>query len=529
MRNVPTLSTAGLTAALIVIMVAPLAAQMPPVAARATGAIGAESAPQHVELLVGRSTVLRTGRPIKRVSLPRPEVADALVTSSREVLVHGKTPGTISLLVWSDTGEITTYDVSVRRDLSGLEERVRQLFPGEPIKVSSNGADVVLSGTVSSKYVAEKAVELAGGYVEKADDVVNLLNQQEGVASNQILLRVRFAEVSRSAMQELGASFFTSPTGVEHTLGRLTTQQFAAPGYEDLEWTKESGDFGADVTSASGKFTFSDFLNLFLFSQKYDLGAVVRALSNKGLFQSLAEPNLVTTNGKEASFLAGGEYPYPVVQGNNQGVTIMFKEFGVRLKFTPTVVGSDTIHLKVAPEVSALDFTNAIVLNGFRVPALTTRRTETEIELRDGQTFAIAGLIDHTLTQTMSKVPGIGDIPILGYLFRSRAYQKNNTELVVMITPQIVRRGSMGVTQELPKLVQRINNALALYEQVERRLMPILARISACGSLAPTARPLLRVVQPPDSDSQSTEPASHTNQQETCPPRAEAGLRLFQS
>ena len=454
MRNLRTTFTVGLTATLIVIMVAPLAAQMQPVAAMPAGAPGTESAPHQVELLVGRSTVLRTLRPIKRVSLPRPEIADALVTSPREVLVHGKTPGTISLLIWGDTGEITTYDVSVSRDLSGLEQQLRQLFPGESIKVSSNGADVVLSGSVSSKYVVDKALALAGGYVEKADNVVNLLQQQEGQASNQILLRVRFAEVSRSAMQELGASFFTGPTGVENTLGRLTTQQFAAPGYDKLEWTKESFDFGADVTGAKGEFTFSDFLNLFLFSEKYDLGMMVRALSSKGLFQSLAEPNLVTTNGVEASFLAGGEYPYPVLQGNNNGVTIMFKEFGVRLKFTPTLVGSDLISLKVAPEVSALDFTNAIVLNGFRVPALSTRRTETQVELRDGQTFAIAGLMDNSLTQTMSKVPGIGDIPILGYLFRSRAYQKNQTELVVMITPQIVKRGSMGVTQELPKLVQ---------------------------------------------------------------------------
>ena len=445
----------GLAAALIVIMVAPLAAQTPAPAARPGNAVAAIPA-ERVDLLVGRSTVLRVDRPIKRVSLPKPEIADALVTSPTEVLVHGKMPGTISLLVWGDNGDIRTFDVIVRRDLSELEQRIRQLFAGEPIVVSSNGADVVLSGTVSSKYIVDKASSLAAGYVEKADNVVNLLRQPEGVASNQILLRVRFAEVSRSAMQELGVSIFTSPTGIENTIGRVTTQQFTAPGFDRLEWGKERGDFGAPVTEASGEFTFSDFLNLFLFSQRYDIGAMVRALSSKGLFQSLAEPNLVTQNGKEASFLAGGEYPYPVAHGTGgaTSISIEFKEFGIRLKFTPTVIGNDLIHLKIAPEVSSLDFGNAVTMNGFRVPALTSRRTQTEVELRDGQTFAIAGLIDNSLTQTMSKVPGIGDIPVLGYLFRSKAYQKNTTELVVMITPQIIRRDSTGVTSKLPELVE---------------------------------------------------------------------------
>jgi pilus assembly protein CpaC len=436
MRNLRNVRSAGLTAALIVIMVVPSAAQAP-LAARASNAVAAMPV-ERVDLLVGRSTVLRTGRPIKRVSLPKPEIADAMVTSPNEVLVHGKMPGTISLLVWGDNGDITTYDVVVRRDLSELEQRVRQLFPGEPILVSSNGDDVVLSGVVSSKYVVDKATSLATGYVEKADHVVNLLRQQEGVASNQILLRVRFAEVSRSAMQELGASFFTGPSGYKDWVGRTSTQQFSAPDFD-----KDKG------------LVFSDFLNLFAFNAKENLGVVVRALKEKGLFQSLAEPNLVTQNGKEASFLAGGEYPYPVVQGagGNAAVTIVFKEFGIRLRFTPTVIGNDLVHLKVAPEVSSLDFGNAVTFEGFRVPALSTRRTETEVELRDGQTFAIAGLIDNSLTQTMSKVPGIGDIPVLGYLFRSRAYQKNATELVVMITPQILRRDSTGVTSQLPDLV----------------------------------------------------------------------------
>jgi pilus assembly protein CpaC len=441
------ISAAGLTVALLVIMVAPPSAQGPevslppsqsPQAARSNGAVGAEPV-ERIDLLVGRSTVLRTERAITRVSLPKPDIADALVTSSNELLVHGKAPGTISLLVWAQGGQIKTYDVSVRRDLSDLEKQVHELFPGESIAVSSNGSDVVLSGVVSSKYVVEKASSLAAGYVEKATNVVNLLRQQEGIASNQILLQVRFAEVSRTAMQELGVSFFTGLNGSHGWVGRTATQQFPAPIFDD-----------------SKGLVFSDFLNLFAFNTKEQIGAVVKALQTKGLFQSLAEPNLVTQNGKEASFLAGGEFPIPVVQGSglNSAVTIMFKEFGVRLKFTPTVVGDDLIQLKVAPEVSALDFSNAVSIQGFRVPALTTRRTETEVELRDGQTFAVAGLIDNSVTQTMNKIPGIGDVPVLGLLFKSRAYQKNATELVVMITPHIVRRDSTGVTSNLPGLVQ---------------------------------------------------------------------------
>src|SRR4030095_16569092 len=198
-----------------------------------------------------------------------------------------------------------------------------------------------------------------------------------------------------------------------------------------------------DLTGASGRLTLSDFLNVFVFSNKYNVGLVVKALQEHGLFQSLAEPNLISSNGKEASFLAGGEYPYPVVQPSSGGnsVTIQFKEFGIRLSFTPTVLNGDLINLKVKPEVSSLDFGNGLSVAGFRVPALSTRRTETEVELQDGQTFAIAGLMNNTVASTMTKIPGIGDIPVLGYLFRSRAYQKNQTELVVMITPQIIRKG----------------------------------------------------------------------------------------
>ena len=189
-----------------------------------------ESDTAEVQLLVGRSTLVNFGGTITRVSLTSPNVADAMVTTPNQLLVHGKAPGTISMFVWDRSGAIKRYEVIVKRDLSQLVDQVKQLFPGEPISVHSNGKDVVISGVVTSKYVVDKAAEVATGYVEKKEDVVNLLRQQEGVASNQVLLRVRFAEVSRSAMTELGANLFTGPTGYKDWLARSSTQQFAAPG-----------------------------------------------------------------------------------------------------------------------------------------------------------------------------------------------------------------------------------------------------------------------------------------------------------
>jgi len=407
-----------------------------------------------VQIVVGRSQVLDIGVPIARVSLTNADVADAMVTSASQLLLHGKTPGTISMFVWERSGAVRRYDLSVGRDVARLADQVKELFPRYDIKVSSNGRDVILSGTVPTKEVAEKVVSLGTAFVEKKEEVVNLLQVQAG-PTNQVLLKVRFAEVSRSALTELGVSWFTGPLGINNTLARTTTQQFAAPTYSDLKWSKEGpdwADFGSDVTSAEGKINFSDFLNLFIFSEKYDLGVLIKALQTKGLFQSLAEPNLVAESGKEASFLAGGEFPIPVAQqGGGNAITIEFKEFGVRLNFTPVVDG-DRIHLKVRPEVSTLDFANGIQLQGFRIPALMSRRTQTELELKNGQTFAIAGLMNNSMTSTMSKIPGIGDIPILGYLFRSKAAQKNRTELVVMITPTLLQENSPGVTRELPKL-----------------------------------------------------------------------------
>jgi pilus assembly protein CpaC len=445
---------------LVILVTAAQAQQRQAVSYSSDGTPVTTTSTRTIDLLVGRSAVLNVSGPITRISLTVPDIADALVTAPQEILIHGKTPGTISLFVWEKTGGILTYEVTVRRDLGVLTNQLVQLFPGEQLQVTGSGKDVVLSGRVSSQYIIEKAAEVAVAYAEKKENVVNLLKLQEGMASNQVLLKVRFAEVSRNAVQELGASLFTGAGGFHDYVARTTTQQFAAPTFdstrESVQGVEQWGGGRDTVTATGGQQTFSDFLNLFLFNNRLNIGALVRAMQSRGVFQSLAEPNLVATDGKEASFLAGGEYPYPVVQGSNQGtsVSIQFKEFGVRLKFTPTMLGGDLINLKIEPEVSALDFSNAVTIQGFRIPALSTRRTQTEIELHDGQTFAVAGLLNNTATTSLRKVPGIGDIPILGLLFKSRAYEKQSTELVVMITPQILRRNSTGASQALPNLLE---------------------------------------------------------------------------
>lgn len=447
---------------IIILVAAPEAQQYQPTSYSADGKVTSTASANTIDLLVGRSTILNVNAPIARVSLTVPDIADAMVTTPQQVLIHGKNPGTISLFVWDKGGTIRTYEVSVRRDLSVLANQFKQLFPGEPIMVTGSGKDVVLSGRVSTPYVVDKAAEVAVAYAEKKENVVNLLKLQDGVASNQVMLKVRFAEVSRSALQELGSSFFTGPGGFRDYVAQTSTQQFATVHYDELNRSSIQGvdNWGGgrdEVDATGGRMSFSDLLNVFLFNNRYNVGTMIKALAGKGLFQSLAEPNLVATDGKEASFLAGGEYPYPIAQpggGGAMSISIQFKEFGVRLNFTPTILGGDVIHLKMRPEVSALDFTNAIVLNGFRIPALTTRRTETEVELQDGQTFAIAGLLNNSATSQMRKVPGIGDIPILGALFKSRAYQKDQTELVVMVTPVVLKRGSRGVSDGLPNFAE---------------------------------------------------------------------------
>ena len=408
----------ALATTLVCLMVSPMAAQTAgqpaAFAAHATDNSGFE----RIVLTAGRSTVLKMPFDVTRLAVTNPAIADAVVVQPREVLIDGRSAGTVSLIVWCGD-ERHQYDVVVDPGVTPLQQTLQNLFPGENIRVSMNDESIILTGNVSGNEIMLRAGEVAAGTSSKAR-VINLLQLPGGSASQQVMLQVRIAEVNRRALQELGVNLFSNRANATF---RSTTEQFAAPAFDDQ--------------SKSG-LVFSDFLNLFFFSRQAGLGAVIKALQQKGFFQSLAEPNLIAYNNQEASFLAGGEFPVPIVQGVTGAVTVQFKEFGVRLTFKPTIAG-DVIRLKVRPEVSSLDFNNGITLQGFRIPSLITRRAETDVELRDGQSFAIAGLMNNMTQNDGANVPFLSKIPIVGYLFKSNADRKERTELMVLVTPHLVR------------------------------------------------------------------------------------------
>jgi len=399
-----------------------------------------------VSVTAGRSTIITTTFDVTRIAITNPAIADAVVVQPREVLVDGKAPGTITLMIWG-AGERLQYDIVVEQPVSSLEQQLHQLFPGEEVAVAVNADGVVLSGRASSTQVMLRIAEVVRAAQPKAN-VINMLQVPGGSDAQQVMLQVRIAEVNRRALSELGTTLFTGPTGAGDWIGRSTTSQFPAVDFKDLERSETPTSL-----DLKGKMEFSDFLNIFLFNTNWNAGALVRALKQTGHFQSLAEPNLIAYNGREASFLAGGEFPVPIVTALGQ-VTIQFKEFGVRLNFTPTIAG-DLIRLKVRPEVSELDFNNGITLEGFRIPALQTRRAETEVELRDGQSFAVAGLIDNTAQLDTAAIPLLSQVPIIGHLFKSKADRKERTELLVLITPRLVRALNPDEVPPLPTLPGR--------------------------------------------------------------------------
>jgi pilus assembly protein CpaC len=381
-------------------------------------------APQTLHLLVGRSLVITSPARIKRVSLADPNIAEAIVVSPTQVLLNGKTPGGVSLLIWDEAGQSQAFEVSVDIDVLGLSQKVHEVFPAEDVRIETSRDIVILSGKISSPVVADKILEV----VKSASPKVTSMMQVPVAPIGEILLEVKFADVNRQAINQLGINILSLPGA--KTVGTISTQQFAPPQLTQAN---------SGVNSAIG---VSDLLNIFLFRPDINLAATIKALEQETVLQILAQPNLMTESGKEASFLAGGEFPFPVLQastGGFAGITIQFKEFGVRLKFTPTLTADGLIHLKVSPEVSALDFTNAVTLQGFTIPALSVNRAESEMELKDGQSFAIAGLLDNRVTEQLSKIPWIGDVPVLGKLFQSRSLTKSKNELLIVVTPRIVR------------------------------------------------------------------------------------------
>ncbi len=384
----------------------------------------------------GKAVLVDTAQPIERIAIGSSDIAEATAVTPTEIMLNGKVIGETSLIVWQKGGGRQFFNVQVRPSnfatsdkLDGVRRELRSELPGQNLRVTSESGSVFLRGTVKDMTSSDRAVQIAS----TAGKVVNLLYVAVPKADPQILLKVRFASLDRTLTNQLGINIFS--TGAANTLGTVSTQQFSPP-------TLGTGGSGSSGSVSQSTIGLSNLLNLFIFRPDINLGATIQALQAKGVVQVLAEPNVLTMNGKQGSLLAGGQFPIPVVQGASSGgtnaVTIQFKEFGVRLNFIPTITPRGTIRLQVAPEVSSLDFASGVTISGFSVPGLDVRRVKTEVELSQGESFALGGLLDNRETETLEKIPFIGDVPVLGKFFQSRSKTKNNTELIVIVTPEIV-------------------------------------------------------------------------------------------
>jgi pilus assembly protein CpaC len=371
----------------------------------------------------GTALVVDCPAGIARVAISAPEILDAVTAGARELLLEAKGLGQSTLVVWSRGGERTTYNVTVEPNWEPLRQLLRETFPGEELDIRTARDTVSLVGRASSQAQADRALALVAASVKGA---VSNLQVAPPAAETQILLRIRFAELDRTAIAEFGVNLLS--TGAGNTAGQISTG--GVPG-ATLNQPLTQG--------TSPAFSFSNLLNIFAFNPNINLGLLLQALQQRNLLQMLAEPNLVTTNGKEASFLAGGEIPVPVVQsGSTPGaISVQYKEYGIRLSFLPWVTTHQTIRLHVKPEVSSLDPADGVEISGFIIPALTTRRVETDVELAEGQSFVIGGLVDDQVTATWSQIPGLAHIPLLGALFKSRSENKTKTELIVVVTPEV--------------------------------------------------------------------------------------------
>jgi len=372
-----------------------------------------------INVLVGQSRVINFDRPIGRFSISNPEIAEAVMVRPDQVLVNGKGFGQVNFIAWEKSdSKFIVFDVFVRANLSLIDSQIRALFPKDDIRLSQANGSVVLSGTVADPATAAQAdsVVQAAGF-----KTVNMLGSPIKSAT-QVQLQIRVAEVSKNRLRDLGASF-------------LYQGSPGAGGFISGGGPASLSDVVGGVLNG----TFNSAANVFLMGG--NTLQVIRAMQQNGTLRALAEPNLIAMDGQVASFLAGGEFPIPVIQGGggNSSVTIVFKEYGIRLNFKPTIIDEDHIRLELEPEVSTIDFANGVRFQGFVVPALRTRRAHTGVELRDGQSFALAGLLDNSETRNISKVPVVGDIPIIGNLFKSTQFQKNETELVFIVTADLVK------------------------------------------------------------------------------------------
>lgn len=398
------------------------------------GASSAEPSQQapmgdEIPLTIGKSIVLDIPDEIQRVALTNEDVADAIAISTREVLINAKGEGVTTLVLWSRSGDRTFFTISVAPNIRAVQDHIRATFPGEQVRVTSNRGVMTLNGKVSDPSVEERLVSLLQGM--GAGTVVSNLELPIPPADRQILLHVKFLEVQRSAIREFGTNILS--TGAGGTIGSVGTQQFGGATPPSV-----TGTIGAKLSGTASTFGLSDTLNIFAFRPDLNIGAVVKLLQTHGMSELLAEPNVIATAGKQADLLVGGEFPVPVIQGGASAgaVTVQFREFGIRIGFLPEFTPRGSIQMHVKPEVSALDFANALQLSGFLIPALATRRVETDVELMPGQSFVIGGLLDRRLVESINRIPGLSKIPLLGELFKSRTRTKNNTELLVIVTPE---------------------------------------------------------------------------------------------
>lgn len=391
----------------------------------------AQSGAEEIRITLGKSVVIDYPEDVARISTSNPEIADYVPVSTREILLHARGVGVATLVVWAKSGQRNFYSVSVEQDLAPIRKLLADTFPQEEIHILAARDSLTITGQVSTQSVADRVVALLQPV---AKSVVNHLRVRPLPVDQQILLRVKFAELNRTASEAFGVNLLS--TGAMNTPGSVTTGQFSPPRPTALR-----GSIGASAAGAETSFNLTDALNIFAFRPDLNLGAVVRALQQQGLLQILAEPNLVTSNGKEASFLVGGEFPIPVLQGgaNAGAVTIQFREFGIRLTFHPQLTENGTLKMSVKPEVSTIDLANSITISGFTIPALATRRIESTIELGPGQSFVIGGLIDERANESLSRIPGLASIPVLGELFKSRSINRSKTELLVMVTPETIQ------------------------------------------------------------------------------------------
>lgn len=373
---------------------------------------------QELKLTVGKSVVIDYPEDIGRISTSTPEVADYVAVSTREVLLNAKSPGTSTLIVWSRTGQREFYSIVVENNTEPFKKLLKSTFPDENIQILTSKDTVTLIGNVSSQAVADRIAAMAA---PMGKTVINNMRLPIPKPERQIILHVKFAEIDRNSGSAFGASLATNG----NTLARSAPGNVAAPTFAGL--------------TKGAPFNISDLGNIFAFRPDLNLGVFLQNFQSRGLLQILAEPNLVTNNGQMATFLVGGEFPVPVLQGgsNAGSVSIQFKEFGVRLMFKPEITENNNIKMYIKPEVSTIDIANGVQFNGFSIPAIGTKRVETTLELGEGQSFVIGGLIDERVTETISKIPGLANIPLLGHIFKSRQENRNKTELIVLVTPEI--------------------------------------------------------------------------------------------